>query len=60
MEGRQQQVAGLSQSRLRLANVVSIAVEESWISAAAQVEEGQELAFLAVFFFNVRFKWGVF
>ena len=50
LEGRQQKMASLSESRLRLANVVSIAMEESWISAAAQAEEGQKVAFLAGFF----------
>lgn len=47
MEGRQQEMASLSPSRQRAANMGSIAVEESWFSAAAQVEEGQEVAFLA-------------
>lgn len=47
VEGRQQEMASLSPSRQRAANMGSIAVEESWFSAAAQVEEGQEVAFLA-------------
>lgn len=49
MEGRQQQVAGLSQSRPRLANVVSVAVEESWISAAAS-RGGAGVGFFSWFF----------
>lgn len=47
-------------SRANQVSKTSIAMEENWISIAANTEEEQEVTFLAVLVLNHKFKCGIF